>query len=226
MINKPASKSHLSNDHGKVASYKAKLILRILFSVILSQEQNLVIKEIRIHGRGGQGGVTAAELLARAAFKEGKWVQAIPFFGAERRGAPVKAFARLSDEPILIRSQVYSPDYVVVLDASLLDLVDITEGLKKDGIIIINTRKKPEEIDIKQRRLATVDATGIALELQLIVAGLPVLNTTMLGAFAKATEEVKLESVLEVIREEWKGAAGEKNAKGAALAYERLVKNW
>jgi pyruvate ferredoxin oxidoreductase gamma subunit/2-oxoisovalerate ferredoxin oxidoreductase gamma subunit len=185
-----------------------------------------VIKEIRIHGRGGQGGVTAAELLARAAFREGKWVQAIPFFGAERRGAPVKAFARLSDEPILIRSQVYSPDYVMVLDAGLLDLVDVTEGLKKDGIVIINTRKKPEEIDIKQGRLATVDATGIAIELQLLVAGQPVLNTTMLGAFAKATEEVKLESILEIIREEWKGAAGEKNAKGATLAYERLVKNW
>lgn len=185
-----------------------------------------MIKEIRIHGRGGQGGVTAAELLARAAFREGKWVQAIPFFGAERRGAPVKAFARLSDEPILIRSQVYSPDYVMVLDAGLLDLVDVTEGLKKDGIVIINTRKKPEEIDIKQGRLATVDATGIAIELQLLVAGQPVLNTTMLGAFAKATEEVKLESILEIIREEWKGAAGEKNAKGAALAYERLVKNW
>ena len=200
--------------------------MRILFSVVLNQEQNLVIKEIRIHGRGGQGGVTAAELLARAAFKEGKWVQAIPFFGAERRGAPVKAFARLSDEPILIRSQVYSPDYVMVLDVSLLDLVDITEGLKKDGVVIINTRKKPEEMDIKQGRLATVDATGIAIELQLLVAGQPVLNTTMLGAFAKATEEVKLESILEVIREEWKGAAGEKNAKGAALAYERLVKNW
>jgi 2-oxoacid:acceptor oxidoreductase gamma subunit (pyruvate/2-ketoisovalerate family) len=185
-----------------------------------------VIKEIRIHGRGGQGGVTAAELLARAAFKEGKWVQAIPFFGAERRGAPVKAFARLSDEPILIRSQVYNPDCVIVLDSTLLDLVDVAEGLKKDGVIIINTRKKPEELTIKQSRLATVDATGIALELQLLVAGLPVLNTIMLGAFAKATEEVKLESVVETIRQVWKGPAGEKNAKGAALAYERLVKNW
>jgi len=185
-----------------------------------------VLKEIRIHGRGGQGGVTAAELLARAAFKEGKWVQAIPFFGAERRGAPVKAFARLADEPILIRSQVYNPDYVIVLDSTLLDLVDVAEGLKKDGIMIINTRKKPEEVNIKQGRLATVDATGIALELQLLVAGLPILNTTMLGAFARATEEVRLESVVDVIRQEWGGAAGEKNAKAAALAYERLIKNW
>jgi len=186
----------------------------------------LVLKEIRIHGRGGQGGVTAAELLARAAFKEGKWVQAIPFFGAERRGAPVKAFARLSDKPILVRSQIYNPDYVIVLDSGLLSLVDVTEGLKKDGIVIVNTQKKPDELNLKQTRKATVDATGIALELQLVVSGLPVLNTTMLGAFAKATGEIKLESVLEAIRQVWSGAAGEKNAKGAALACERLVKGW
>jgi len=186
----------------------------------------VVLKEIRIHGRGGQGGVTAAELLTRAAFKEGKWVQAIPFFGAERRGAPVKAFARLSTEPILVRSQIYNPDYVIVLDSGLLDLVDVTEGLKKDGIVIVNTRKKPEELNIQHTRIATVDATGIALELELLVAGLPVLNTTMLGAFARATEEVKLESVIEAIKDTWTGAAGEKNAKAAELAYERLVKNW
>ncbi len=186
----------------------------------------MVLKEIRIHGRGGQGGVTAAELLAHAAFKEGKQVQAIPFFGAERRGAPVKAFARLSTEPILVRSQIYNPDYVIVLDSGLLDLVDVTEGLKKDGVVIVNTRKKPEEVNIQHTRIATVDATGIALELELLVAGLPVLNTTMLGAFARATEEVKLESVIEAIKDTWTGAAGEKNAKAAELAYERLVKNW
>lgn len=185
-----------------------------------------MLKEIRIHGRGGQGGVTAAELLAKAAFKEGKWVQAFPFFGAERRGAPVKAFARFADEPILVRSQVYNPDYVMVLDATLLDVVDVSEGLKPGGIIIINTRKEPEEVSIKNYRIATVDATGIALELQLLVAGTPVLNTPMLGAFAKATEEIKLDSVVEAIKEEWLGAAGEKNAKAAMLAYERLVKGW
>jgi len=185
-----------------------------------------VLKEILIHGRGGQGGVTAAEMLARAAFKEGKWVQAIPFFGAERRGAPVKAFVRLADEPILVRSQVYNPDYVIVLDSALLEIVDVTEGLKKDGIAIVNTRKNPNEMSLKESRVATVDATGIALELQLLVAGLPVLNTPMLGAFAKATDEVKLQSVLEVIKQEWPGTAGEKNAEAASLAYERLVKGW
>lgn len=181
-----------------------------------------MIKEIRIHGRGGQGGVTLAELIARAAYKEGKWVQAFPYFGAERRGAPVKAFARISDEPILVRSQIYNPDYVIVLDESLLDVANVTEGLKENGTIIINTTLRPEEMDISGYKIATVDATGIALELGLLVAGLPVVNTAMAGAFAKATGEITIESVVEAIKEEWKGAAGEKNAKAAILAYERL----
>ena len=181
-----------------------------------------MIKEIRIHGRGGQGGVTLAEIIARAAYKEGKWVQAFPYFGAERRGAPVKAFARISDEPILVRSQIYNPDYVIVLDESLLDVANVTEGLKENGTIIINTTLQPEEVDISGYKIATVDATGIALELGLLVAGLPVVNTAMAGAFAKATGEITIESVVESIKEEWKGAAGEKNAKAAILAYERL----
>jgi 2-oxoacid:acceptor oxidoreductase gamma subunit (pyruvate/2-ketoisovalerate family) len=185
-----------------------------------------MLREIRIHGRGGQGSVTAAELLAHAAFIEGKSVQAFPYFGAERRGAPVKAFARVSDEPILLHSQVYSPDYVIVLDPMIYKVVDVTEGLKKDGIVILNTVKKPREIGLKNCRVASVDATGIALELNLLVAGSPVVNTSILGAFAKATGEIKLENVLKVINETWSGAAGEKNAKAAELAYERLIKGW
>lgn len=185
-----------------------------------------MLTEIRIHGRGGQGGVTAAELLACAAFKEGKQVQAFSFFGAERRGAPVKAFARISDEPIMIRSQVYNPDYVMVLDSTLLQVVNVAEGLKKDGIIIINTTKKPDKFELEGYRVAVVDATGIALKLKLIVAGLPVVNTPMLGAFAKATEKVELGSVVEAIKEEWSGPAGEKNANGATLAYKGLMKGW
>lgn len=185
-----------------------------------------MLKEIRIHGRGGQGSVTAAELLAHAAFLEGRWVQAFPYFGAERRGAPVKAFARISDKPLLVHSQVYHPDYVIILDPVIYKMVDVTEGLKRDGIILINATKKPEELEIKEWRLATVDATGIALELNLLVSGLPVVNTAILGAFAKATGEVKLESVLKVIKEMWSGGAGEKNARAAELAYERLVRSW
>ena len=182
-----------------------------------------MLKEIRIHGRGGQGSVTAAELLAHAAFVEGKWVQAFPYFGAERRGAPVKAFARLSDEPILVHSQVYNPDYEIVLDPIIHRVVDVTEGLKTNGIIIMNTPKKPEEIMLKGQRIAVVDATEIALELNLLVAGQPIVNTSIVGAFAKATGEIKLESVTKVIKETWEGSAGEKNARAAELAYERLV---
>jgi 2-oxoacid:acceptor oxidoreductase gamma subunit (pyruvate/2-ketoisovalerate family) len=185
-----------------------------------------VLKEIRIHGRGGQGSVTAAELLAHAAFIEGKWVQAFPYFGAERRGAPVKAFTRISDESILVHSQVYNPDYVIVLDPAIYKTVDVTEGLKKDGIIILNTTKNPAETGIKNYKVATVDATGIALELNLLVAGSPVVNTSIIGAFAKATEEIKLENVVKAIKETWSGAAGEKNARAAELAYDRLIKGW
>ncbi len=185
-----------------------------------------MLKEIRIHGRGGQGSVTAAQLLAHAAFLEGKWVQAFPYFGAERRGAPVKAFARISDESILIHSQIYNPDYIIVLDPYLYKLVDVTEGLKRDGIIVMNATQKPEEMKIENSRIATVDATGIALKLNLLVAGLPVVNTPILGAFAKATGEVKLESVLKAIKKTWSGSAGEKNAKAAEFAYESLGKGW
>jgi 2-oxoacid:acceptor oxidoreductase gamma subunit (pyruvate/2-ketoisovalerate family) len=185
-----------------------------------------VLKEIRIHGRGGQGSVTAAEVLAHAAFFEGKWVQAFPYFGAERRGAPVKAFARISSEPMLVHSQVYSPDYVIVLDPYIYKVVDVAEGLKKDGIIVLNTKRKPEEIGLKGWHVATVDATGIALELNLLVAGLPVVNTSILGAFCKATGEVKLASVLKAVKETWAGGAGEKNSKATELAYERLLRWW
>jgi pyruvate ferredoxin oxidoreductase gamma subunit len=177
------------------------------------------MKEVRIHGRGGQGSVTAAELLARAVFAEGKWAQSFAFFGAERRGAPVEAFLRIADKPNPIRSRVYNPDYVVVFDSKLLKVVAVTDGLKEDGMVIINTTKRPEEVSIKGHRVATVDATGISLEL-----GLPVVNTTMMGAFAKATGEVKLESVRETIRKQWSGSIGEKNAEAATRAYTRLMK--
>jgi 2-oxoacid:acceptor oxidoreductase gamma subunit (pyruvate/2-ketoisovalerate family) len=186
----------------------------------------MVLREIRIHGRGGQGSVTAAQILAHAAFIEGKWVQAFPYFGAERRGAPVKAFARISDEPIFVHSQIYHPDYVIVIDPVIYKIADVTEGLRKGGIVLINTIKKPSEIGMKGYKVATVDATGIALELNLVVAGAPIVNTSILGAFAKTTDEVKLESVLKAIKETWAGSAGEKNARAAELAYERVVKEW
>lgn len=177
--------------------------------------------EIRWHGRGGQGGVTSAELLAKIAYLDGyKGIQGFPFFGAERRGAPVKAFTRISDEEINVRSQIYTPDIVAVLDDGLLEVVDVTEGLKEDGIVIVNTTKSPSELGLPRGRVWTYDGTGIALKHGLLVAGLPVVNTTMLGAFAKATGLVKLETVQKIIREKWSGKVGDKNAVGAKEAFD------
>jgi len=110
----------------------------------------ILIKEIRFHGRGGQGAVTAADILAVASFKDGKFCQAFPVFGTERRGAPVAAFVRISDSFIRIRSQIYSPDYVVVQDSSLIDVIDVADGLVPGGIILINTEKNAEEFNIKK----------------------------------------------------------------------------
>jgi len=185
-----------------------------------------ILKEIRFHGRGGQGAVILAELTAKAAFLEGKWPQAMVLFGAERRGAPVEAFARISDREIFLRSKVYEPDYVVVLDPSLFEALDVTHGLKKDGSLLVNSAKKPKlpESFLKQKnKVSFVDATGIALELNLVVAGQPVVNTAMLGAFAKTTGEIKLESAEKVVREEWPGDVGELNSRAVRLAYDRAI---
>ncbi len=179
--------------------------------------------EIRFHGRGGQGAVTAANILAEAAFLEGKYVQAFPFFGVERRGAPVTAFTRIDEKPIRIKTQIYEPDVVVVLDPSLLDTVDVTAGLKEGGMVIVNTEKTREEIlqklKKKPAKLALVDATTIALE----ILGLPITNTSILGAVAKATGIVKIESVEEAIKDAFSGELGEKNARAAKEAFEKTV---
>ncbi|MBD3406650.1 MAG: pyruvate ferredoxin oxidoreductase subunit gamma [Candidatus Lokiarchaeota archaeon] len=177
--------------------------------------------EIRWHGRGGQGGVTSAELLAKAALIDGyKGVQAFPYFGAERRGAPVKAFTRISDEKINVRSQIYTPDIVAVLDPGIIDLIDVSEGLKDGGKIIINSEKDASEYEFEKGHVYTYDGTGIALKHGLLVAGLPVVNTTMLGAFAKATGLVEIETIQKVIKEKWSGNVGERNATGAREAYD------
>jgi 2-oxoacid:acceptor oxidoreductase gamma subunit (pyruvate/2-ketoisovalerate family) len=177
--------------------------------------------EIRFHGRGGQGAVVASEILARAAFKEGKDVQAFPFFGVERRGAPVTAYARFDDRPIRVKSSVYDPDYVVVLDASLLGTVDVREGLKKNGMILINTDKPPDRVGLEASRLAAVNATDIAIRHGLGSKAAPIVNTAILGAFSKATEEVTLDSILESISESVPRKV-EENLAAAKEAYERV----
>jgi len=171
--------------------------------------------EIRFHGRGGQGAVTAAEILAQAASEEDKHCQAFPFFGVERRGAPVMAFTRIDDKPIQIHQQVYSPNFVMVLDPTLLSVVDVTEGVADDGIIIINTTKKPEEFGFKNKTY-TIDATTIALN----NLGKPIVNTVMLGAFAKVTGIIKPESIISTIKARFKGELGEKNAKAIQEAFD------
>lgn len=178
--------------------------------------------EVRFHGRGGQGAVTAANILAIAAVKQGYYAQSFPYFGVERRGAPVQAFTRIDDKKIDIRMNVYTPDAVVVLDPSLMDVVDVTVGLKGGGIVIINTAKKPEEFDLGNYKIATVDATKIAIEHKLGSLAAPIVNTAILGAYARAVGNVKIDYVLEAIREN-APAKKEENALAAKKAYEQTI---
>lgn len=184
--------------------------------------------EICFHGRGGQGSVTAANLLVAAALKDGnKGVQAFPLFGAERRGAPIRAFARISDEEIHLRSEVYFPDIVIVLDESIIGIVDVLKGLKKDGKILINTTKEPEDFDFSNKyHVATVDATGVAIKHDILVGGIPVVNTPILGAVPKILDRVTLPSIQAVIKNKWKGEGGEINVKATQDAYESVEVNF
>ncbi|MBN1163441.1 MAG: 2-oxoacid:acceptor oxidoreductase family protein [Candidatus Krumholzibacteriota bacterium] len=156
--------------------------------------------EIRTHGRGGQGSVIASEILADAFFNEGKYVQAFPAFGVERRGAPVVAFTRVSDEEVRERCQIYEPDHLIVLDAVLIDTVNITEGLKKGGWIVINTNRPVENGELMGNyHIATVDANQIALRHNLGSRAAPIVNTAIIGAFSGATKLVSLDAVKQAI---------------------------
>jgi pyruvate ferredoxin oxidoreductase gamma subunit len=180
------------------------------------------MKEIRIHGRGGQGSVTAAELLAVAAFTDDKFSQAFPAFGVERRGAPVQAFTRINDTQIRLRSQIYEPDYVIVQDPTLLEVVDVASGLKDGGILIINSDFEPEHFELDTKaKIMTVNATKIALD----IIGRPIVNTVLLGAFAGATGEIKPESIMEAVKERFPGKIGERNAEAIMQAYQMMEAN-
>jgi len=177
--------------------------------------------EIRFHGRGGQGAVTSAELLAMAAIGEGKYAQAFPSFGPERRGAPVVAFCRIDDERIRIRANIYEPDIVVVLDASLLKIVNVAAGLKPNGILVTTSTDSPEKVqeDLKiNNRIAVVDALKIARE----VLGVPITNTTMLGSLVRAAALIKKESFIPPLKERF-GRIAEKNISAFERAYQDTV---
>lgn len=167
--------------------------------------------EIRIHSRGGQGGVTAAKLIALAAFRDGKYATAFPFYGAERRGAPVVSFVRIDDHPIKIYSQIKRPDLILVLDASIMDSVDVLQGIKPEGTVLLNSSKP---YDMKGHRTYEVDLTGIALRENLIVAGSPILNTPVLGALAKMGI-ITIDSVKKAIGEMFSDPRNTKAAEGA-----------
>ncbi len=177
--------------------------------------------EIRFHGRGGQGAVTSAELLALAAIGEGKYAQAFPSFGPERRGAPVVAFCRIDEERIRIRANVSEPDIVVVLDSSLLKIVNVAAGLKSNGVLVTTSPDSAESVrqDLKiKNRMAVVDALKIARE----VLGVPITNTTMLGSLIRAQGLVKKESFLSPLRERF-GRIAEKNISAFERAYQDTI---
>ena len=178
--------------------------------------------EIRWHGRGGQGAVTSAELVAQAAISEGKYAQAFPSFGPERRGAPVQAFNRIdSKQPVRVRAEIREPDVVIVLDPSLLSIINVASGLKAGGIIVINSRKSAEQL-IKEfgfnGSVAAIDATTIARE----ILGVPITNTTMVGALVRATGVVKLESMAEPLKHRF-GRLAERNIEAMKKAYEQTL---
>jgi len=180
------------------------------------------LREIRWHGRGGQGAWTASELLARAAIREGKHIQSFPEFGPERMGAPVNAFTRISDEPINLHCTIYSPDVVAVLDPTLLKTVPVTEGLKKDSVLVINTRETPEQLAKKlsfpRQGLWVVSATDIAVE----ILGRPITNTAMLGAVARVAEIVDLKSIKEAIKERFPPKIAERNIEIVERAHNEV----
>lgn len=178
--------------------------------------------EIRIHGRGGQGAVVASKAMASAFFKQGKWVQAFPSFGAERRGAPVAAYTRVDDREITLRCSVRTPNHLIVLDQNLTRNADITQGLKDGGWIVINSEKDPKDFSFPPRfHVATVDASGIAVRRGLGSKSSPIVSTVILGAFARATGLLKLSAVVEAIRENVPVYI-DQNVAGAREAYQRV----
>lgn len=185
------------------------------------------MREIRFHGRGGQGTVVASIILAKAFFKAGYFVQTFPVFGVERRGAPVEAYLRLGQSKILVRHNVYTPDHVLVQDAKLLRNVDITRGLKPGGWILLNISEKPAEMaPFADFQLAIVDAARIARKYGLGTRTQPMINTAMIGAFSKVLGNPHPDFVAESIEEEIAAKTGE-NIRAARQAYDevRVVNN-
>lgn len=182
--------------------------------------------QIRIHGRGGQGVVTAAEMLSIAAFEQGRHAQAFPSFGSERTGAPVVSFCRMDDRPIRSREPISAPDALIIQDAHLLHQVDVFQGLMPDAYVLINSGRTVHELGLDEvaarlppGRIATLPATEIAMK----HLGRPMPNAVLLGGFAAQTGMITLEAVVHAIHDKFKGAVADKNAAAATEAYELLA---
>ncbi len=182
--------------------------------------------QVRIHGRGGQGVVSAAEMLSVAAFEEGKHSQAVPSFGSERMGAPVVAYVRIDDEEIELREPVLNPDILIIQDASLFSAIDVLAGLRDDGYVLINTTRSLAELGIEEatkklptNHVASIPATQLALE----HLKRPTPNTVLLGALTAMCDAVQLDSVCEAIMKKFTGKVGEMNIKAAHSAREATL---
>ncbi len=176
--------------------------------------------EVRFHGRGGQGAVTSAELVALAAIEQGKCAQSMPSFGPERRGAPVQAFLRVSDDMIKVRAEVTQPNIVVVLDDGLIDILNVTSGLKDGGLVVINSKQDESVLRDKMNyngRMALVDALSIALE----VLKVPITNTTMIGALMKASDLVPMNLIADQIKCRFNEKLATRNISALECATER-----
>ncbi|MBT3789064.1 MAG: 2-oxoacid:acceptor oxidoreductase [Alphaproteobacteria bacterium] len=184
--------------------------------------------QIRIHGRGGQGVVSAAEMLSVAAFEEGKHSQAVPSFGSERMGAPVVAYVRIDDKEIELREPVLEPDLLIVQDPTLFSAIDVFAGLRKDGYLLVNTAKSMDELGISEAaeqlpndNIAAVPATELAMH----HLKRPTPNTVLLGAFTAMSDVVKIDSVFKAIARKFPGKVGEMNIAAAQAAYDAALAN-
>jgi len=181
------------------------------------------VKEISIYGRGGQGSLVLAQFMAIAALEDGKYGQAFPFLGGggERRGKPIMAFCRLDDRPIRLRCRVNQADYAIIQDPTILHEVNVTQGVKSEGLILVNTEKKVEELYINGSSSVVAFPAGVTARK---ILGRPIMNTALLGAFAALTGELSLEALLSAVRKKFPGELGEKNARVVEQSYEALTR--
>lgn len=199
----------ISESHSKICIFWL-LFVSFLWKVLMFQ--------VRIHGRGGQGVVTAAEMLSVAAFLEGKYAQAFPSFGSERTGAPVVSFCRISDSEIRLREPISAPNAVIIQDKTVIESANAFSGIVDGGYVLINSPSPMPDLNLKCAKVSCVGATEIALE----NIGRPLPNAVLLGSFSALTDIIKIESVISAIKTKFSGSIAEKNVNAAMVAYDKI----